>query len=159
MLRRVATGKGNDECYSVLWKAPNGTHQITGVRDNEREEFYDIYNVEDVIEFVRLLNIKESIRSENYNNICKSFEKELRQAEDRYLEQYKVNKELEQKLGTVTGESSGKQVFTIGNICKEVQRIQFDLEQYGDITSAIDRCKGLDDLLCRIEDGEYDLEI
>ena len=27
--------------------------------------------------------------------------------------------------------------FTIGDICKEVQRIQFDLEQYGDIVSAI----------------------
>ena len=48
--------------------------------------------------------------------------------------------------------------FSIGNICKEVQRIQFDLEQYGEITSAIDRCKNLDQLLCDIEDGTHELE-
>ena len=47
--------------------------------------------------------------------------------------------------------------FTIGNICKEIQRIQYDLEQYGNIASAIDRCKSLDELLCEIEDGEHTL--
>ena len=46
----------------------------------------------------------------------------------------------------------------IGNICKEIQRIQFDLEQYGNIDSAIDRCKKLDELLCEIEDGRVKLE-
>ena len=50
-------------------------------------------------------------------------------------------------------------VFSIGNICKEIQRIQFDLEQYGDIESAIARCKKLDDLLCDIEDGKHSLVI
>ena len=49
--------------------------------------------------------------------------------------------------------------YTIGNLCKEVQRIQYDLEQYGDVESAIDRCKGLDELLSSIEDGENELEI
>lgn len=47
--------------------------------------------------------------------------------------------------------------FSIGNICKEVQRIQFDLESYGDVVSAIDRCKGLDELLFEIEEGEHTL--
>ena len=49
--------------------------------------------------------------------------------------------------------------FTIGNICKEVQRIQFDLEAHHDIEGAIERCKNLDELLCDIEDGKYELEI
>ena len=49
--------------------------------------------------------------------------------------------------------------FTIGNICKEVQRIQYDLEQYGDISSAIDRCKRLDELLFEIEEGKHTLVI
>lgn len=49
--------------------------------------------------------------------------------------------------------------FTIGDICKEVQRIQFDLENYSDIESAIDRCKNLDNLLYDIEDGKYKLEV
>ncbi len=49
--------------------------------------------------------------------------------------------------------------FTIGNICKEVQRIQFDLEQYGDVASAIDRCKNLDELLYEIEEGKHSLVI
>jgi len=52
-----------------------------------------------------------------------------------------------------------KQRFTIGNICKEVQRIQFDIEVRKDYNSAIDRCKNLDELLCEIEEGEYDLVI
>lgn len=52
-----------------------------------------------------------------------------------------------------------KQQFTIGDICKEIQRIQFDLENYGDVTSAIDRCKKLDELLYYIEEGEYNLII
>ena len=49
--------------------------------------------------------------------------------------------------------------FSIGNICKEVQRIQFDLESKNDIESAIERCKNLDDLLCEIEDGKHTLVI
>ena len=49
--------------------------------------------------------------------------------------------------------------FTIGNICKEVQRIQFDLEAYQDIDGAIDRCKNLDELLCEIEEGKHTLRI
>lgn len=47
--------------------------------------------------------------------------------------------------------------FTIGDICKEVQRIQFDLESRNDIESAIERCKNLDDLLCEIEEGTHNL--
>ena len=49
--------------------------------------------------------------------------------------------------------------FTIGDICKEVQRIQYDLETYQDIDSAIDRCENLDKLLCEIEDGKHILRI
>ena len=49
--------------------------------------------------------------------------------------------------------------FSIGNICKEVQRIQFDLETRNDIESAIERCKNLDDLLSEIEDGKHTLVI
>lgn len=48
--------------------------------------------------------------------------------------------------------------FTIGNICKEVQRIQFDLE-VNDVESAIDRCKNLDNLLYEIEEGRHSLVI
>lgn len=48
--------------------------------------------------------------------------------------------------------------FTIGNICKEVQRIQFDIENK-EYESAIDRCNNLDALLCDIEDGKYELVI
>jgi len=48
--------------------------------------------------------------------------------------------------------------FTIGNICKEVQRIRFDLENE-DVASAIKRCDNLDDLLCEIEDGVHTLVI
>ena len=45
----------------------------------------------------------------------------------------------------------------IGNICKEVQRIQDDIEnkQYA---SAIDRCENLDELICEIEEGQVKLE-
>ena len=42
--------------------------------------------------------------------------------------------------------------FTIGNICKEVQRIQFDIENKN-YKIAIERCKELDALLCEIEEG------
>lgn len=52
-----------------------------------------------------------------------------------------------------------KEIYTIGDICKEVQRIQSDLEDYGNIDSAIDRCKKLDQLLCDIEEGKYSLVI
>jgi hypothetical protein len=48
--------------------------------------------------------------------------------------------------------------FTIGNICKEVQRIRFDLENE-DVASAIKRCDNLDELLCEIEDGKHTLVI
>ena len=49
--------------------------------------------------------------------------------------------------------------FTIGNICKEVQRIQFDIEVRKDYESAIERCENLDMLLCEIEEGKYELEV
>lgn len=49
--------------------------------------------------------------------------------------------------------------FAIGDICKEVIRIQFDLEEKNDVESAIDRCKNLNNLLCDIEDGEHTLVI
>ena len=49
--------------------------------------------------------------------------------------------------------------FTIGDICKEVQRIQFDLEQYEDIVSAIERCKNLDEILYGIEEGKHILVV
>ena len=42
--------------------------------------------------------------------------------------------------------------FSIGDICKEVQRIQFDLENE-DVASAMGRCDKLDQLLCDIEEG------
>lgn len=46
---------------------------------------------------------------------------------------------------------------SMGNLCKEVQRIQFDIEnkQYN---SAIDRCQNLDELISEIEDGRVKLE-
>lgn len=43
------------------------------------------------------------------------------------------------------------------NICKEVQRIQSDLETRTSIESAIKRCKTHDDLLCEIEKGKHTL--
>lgn len=49
--------------------------------------------------------------------------------------------------------------FTIANICKEVQRIQFDIENKKDYDSAVERCKNLDQLLSDIECGEYELVI
>lgn len=48
--------------------------------------------------------------------------------------------------------------FTIGNICKEVQRIQFDIE-HEDNKSAVERCKNLDELLCKIEEGKHSLVV
>ena len=45
----------------------------------------------------------------------------------------------------------------IGNICKEVQRIQFDIENK-EYSSAIDRCEKLDELITSIEDGKVKLE-
>lgn len=48
--------------------------------------------------------------------------------------------------------------FTIGNICKEVQRIRFDLENE-DVASAIKRCDNLDELLYEIEEGKHSLVI
>lgn len=86
MLHKVKTGKTNDECYSILWKAPKGNYQITGIQDNERNIFYDIYNIEDLIKFIKDLNIKEQIRQESYKHITESFEKTIKQAEDRYLD-------------------------------------------------------------------------
>ena len=52
-----------------------------------------------------------------------------------------------------------KQHFTIGDICKEIQRIQFDIEIKKDYESAITRCENLDELLCDIELGKYDFNI
>ena len=46
---------------------------------------------------------------------------------------------------------------TIGNICKEVQRIQFDIE-HKHYLSAVDRCEKLDELMCEIEDCNVKLE-
>ena len=48
--------------------------------------------------------------------------------------------------------------FTIGNICKEIQRIRFDIK-CGEYESAIDRCDNLDDLLCDIGDGKHNLSL
>ncbi|WP_305554575.1 hypothetical protein [Methanobrevibacter sp. V74] len=48
--------------------------------------------------------------------------------------------------------------FTIGNICKEVQRIRFDLENE-EIASAMKRCDDLDQLLYDIEEGKYSLVV
>ena len=47
-------------------------------------------------------------------------------------------------------------VFNIRDICKEIQRIREDIleEQYNE---AIERCDGLDDLLCGIEYGKHQL--
>ena len=47
-------------------------------------------------------------------------------------------------------------MLNIANICKEVQRIQFDIEhEYYD--SAIDRCQNLDELISEIEAGRVKL--
>ena len=46
---------------------------------------------------------------------------------------------------------------SMGNLCKEVQRIQFDIENK-EYNSAIDRCQNLDELICEIEDGNVKLE-
>lgn len=98
MLRKMKTGRPDNECYSVLWKAPNGNYQITGIKDNERDEFYDIYSPEDIIKLVKHLNIKENIRHESYQRITETFEKTLRQAEDRYLELWdKLEKAYDEK--------------------------------------------------------------
>ena len=96
MLNKICTGKMNDECYSLLWKAPDGVYQITGVQDNERDRFYRIFhNQGELLDFIRDLNIKEEFRSKHYKDICESFEKTIRQAEDRWLEQIQKTQELE----------------------------------------------------------------
>lgn len=46
--------------------------------------------------------------------------------------------------------------YTIGNICKEVQRIQYSIENQ-DYQDAINRCEQLDLLLCEIENGTHQL--
>ena len=97
MLDRIHTGKRNDECYSLLWKAPYGTHQVNGIRDNERGEFYDIYNEEDMIKFVNMLNIKETIRGEQYKDIVNSFERNLKQSEDRVIELFEKLEKAERR--------------------------------------------------------------
>lgn len=48
--------------------------------------------------------------------------------------------------------------FSIGNLCKEVQRIKFDIE-HGHIESAMERCDNLDEFLCAIEEGKFGLEL
>ena len=48
--------------------------------------------------------------------------------------------------------------FTIGNIAKEVQRIQFDIEN-GYYKNAIDRCENLDQIFFDIEEGKHELVI
>lgn len=48
--------------------------------------------------------------------------------------------------------------FTLANLGKEVQRIQFDIEAMA-YKSAIERCKGLDELIYAIEEGEHELVI
>ena len=99
MLRRMHTGKPNDECYSVMWKAPNGNYQIVGVRDNERDKFYSFNtNSSELIDLIRDLNVKEQFRSGHYNNITQSFEKIIRESEDRYLELWYKNQELEEEI-------------------------------------------------------------
>lgn len=59
-------------------------------------------------------------------------------------------KRLEQDKKLVT--------YSVGDVCKEVQRIRFDIENK-DYVSAIDRCNGLDELLYKVEEGEYGLVI
>ena len=48
--------------------------------------------------------------------------------------------------------------FSIGNICKEVQRIQTDIENKK-YKEAIERCDNLDNLLSMIEDGKHTLTL
>lgn len=69
---------------------------------------------------------------------------------------YKENVKLKGVESRLGGE---KMKYTIGDICKEVQRIQYDLEQYGDIESAIIRCKNLDNLIYEIEEGIHEFEV
>lgn len=101
MLWKKCSGKMNDECYSILWKAPNGYYdkEINGVQDNERRKFYRIndYNGE-LVELVRDLNLKERFRSEYYRDIVDSFERTLREAEDRFLEEREKRIKLEEEL-------------------------------------------------------------
>lgn len=48
--------------------------------------------------------------------------------------------------------------FTLANLGKEVQRIQYDILQM-DYKSAIERCEKLDELIYAIEEGEHELVI
>lgn len=109
LLRKMCTGKPNDECYSLLWKAPKGNYEITGIKDNERDKFYDVRRIEDIIQFVHDLNFKERYRHENYERITETFEKTLRQSEDRCLELFEKIKKLQE--GEIENETDRIKIF------------------------------------------------
>jgi hypothetical protein len=96
MLRKVCNGKSYDECYSILWRKPYGNYEINGIQDNERDKFYKLPLIHegDLLDLVRDLNMKEQFRTEHYKSIVESFEKTIRQAEDRWLEQLEENQKL-----------------------------------------------------------------
>lgn len=87
MLKRMCSGRMDDEYYSLVYD--RDTWGIIGVKDNERDKIYPFFQSQEaLIQFIQDLNIKEIYRSESYKDIVNSFERNLRESEDRYLELY-----------------------------------------------------------------------
>ena len=66
------------------------TNIITGIKDNERNTFYK-FNQEDIIQFINMLNIKETHTTE----FLQSIEQTFKQYIDREIEYHQTITELE----------------------------------------------------------------
>lgn len=146
------------------------SEQFSKSKDNQVRQNGLIMSIDEVIDYLNISN--KAIGSLQYENAQLQKEnKRLKERNDELataLEEGLIkvancqkqqvtlrklqekSKRLEQDKKLVT--------YTVGDVCKEVQRIQFDIENK-DYVSAIDRCDGLDELLYKVEEGEYGLVI
>ena len=105
LIRNDRDGHSTRPVYSILYKQPGNTPIMNAIKDNERNQVYNIYYEDVLYEFVRMLNMKEYNRSQAYKEITESFEKLMKQSEDRYIDtmeklikQSEENEKLKKKI-------------------------------------------------------------
>lgn len=84
----MPNNRGEVNNYDTYFNITTG--KITGIKDNERNTFYKI-NQEDIIQFINMLNIKETHTTEFLQSIEQTFKSYI----DREIEYYKTLTELE----------------------------------------------------------------
>jgi len=124
-------------------------------------QYYHIDNVPKVLEHFRRKKVGDLLHTLVVaDRISDDHTRNPSRIRNRYQKEWLVNDNNRKtfKIRWKDDCSSDMVNYSVGNICKAVQRIRSDILS-NDYVSAIARCDSLEDLLCEIEDGKCSLEV